>query len=1007
MKLKHGKNWMSGILAATVMLSAVPAAMAAEAQEPIAMTQERVDAANDAYNDAETVLEFISMSDTHISSYDGWKNVFGNIREWSQEKGFETDAVLVDGDVEANERLEYPDSSRDFYNAVIQLMDETFGKDMTILYAVGNHDRPSDYMMPMFNEAKADGRPNWYFEQEDGGDYSNYHVELGGYDFITLDLRNYSSFLNQTLEEISSAEDYDPGKPIFVQVHSGLSGTTWGGYQDAVGSAIQNALADYPQAIVFTAHSHYSNEAENGIYQDQFTVVNNGSMDYVELPGSIEPVLPPAQGRYEGGDAVAEYERTCNFVSILEDGTTVIRRFDATNSRWMGIPWVIETQDGADGFRYTSDQRSKIAPWFEDNAEIAMDNITETSADLTFTQAVDDELTEHYEISVKELLGNKNASYAVAPELFGDNSPKSCTGSFTFYSRFYLRPYPTELTLFFSELKAGTLYQISVTAVDNFGNKSVPQTITFQTEGEGAELPDGDYPALLAETVADAQALLEVAAAGTDGVYNIAYPQAIVEQIEAKLSEIAAGQEAADDLQRYIWISELESLMEQAENGKDISLDPPTTLPDGIWENLQMDLQFENDLTDAADDKAAVSAKGDVSFESGVNKGTAVRLNSGEKIELGARETLDNLGKDQDMTISFWYKPYAANADQAILGNKTWSSATNSGVIFAYDYNDGTPDHISGSIGPGNGSYDQTSYIRFRDFDKNQWSMLTLTVDRQTKTYTTYVNGIPYASGAVHENATLTSGSPFYIGGTNLDFGMDNLRIWNRALSAAEIAAVYGTDLLGEQTESDEVAVSVTGPAAAGQNASVPYVFSMDGSDEQLKTVRLTFDIQGEGIFDGEQTIEAAEGFTQLGVKTEPLSDGTLRHHVVLAYGLPEIQAMADLKDIMTLYVKTLEAEGNLTVTLREVEFNDGILGSVDSDSASVVTAVRDLYDVDGDGEVDINDVAAAQAFYQAQDSDDNWNEAKKADVNQDGKVDLQDLVEIAGAYLDSLIANV
>ena len=54
--------------------------------------------------------------------------------------------------------------------------------------------------------------------------------------------------------------------------------------------------------------------------------------------------------------------------------------------------------------------------------------------------------------------------------------------------------------------------------------------------------------------------------------------------------------------------------------------------------------------------------------------------------------------------------------------------------------------------------------------------MLTLKVDREAGTHTTYVNGIPYASGALHENATLTSGSPYTIGGTNLDFAMDNLR---------------------------------------------------------------------------------------------------------------------------------------------------------------------------------------------------------------------------------------
>ena len=42
--------------------------------------------------------------------------------------GFDTDVVMVDGDVEANERLEFEDSSQVYYNAVIQLVDETSGR---------------------------------------------------------------------------------------------------------------------------------------------------------------------------------------------------------------------------------------------------------------------------------------------------------------------------------------------------------------------------------------------------------------------------------------------------------------------------------------------------------------------------------------------------------------------------------------------------------------------------------------------------------------------------------------------------------------------------------------------------------------------------------------------------------------------------------------------------------------------------------------------------------------
>ena len=53
-------------------------------------------------------------------------------------------------------------------------------------------------------------------------------------------------------------------------------------------------------------------------------------------------------------------------------------------------------------------------------------------------------------------------------------------------------------------------------------------------------------------------------------------------------------------------------------------------------------------------------------------------------------------------------------------------------------------------------------------------------------------------------------------------------------------------------------------------------------------------------------------------------------------------------------------------------------------------------YDVNADNVIDILDITEAQRFYQVSSSDtDNWSVAQKADVNADGKVDIQDLIDI------------
>lgn len=52
-------------------------------------------------------------------------------------------------------------------------------------------------------------------------------------------------------------------------------------------------------------------------------------------------------------------------------------------------------------------------------------------------------------------------------------------------------------------------------------------------------------------------------------------------------------------------------------------------------------------------------------------------------------------------------------------------------------------------------------------------------------------------------------------------------------------------------------------------------------------------------------------------------------------------------------------------------------------------------YDVNADNVIDILDITEAQRFYQATSTGSDWATAQKADVNADGRVDIQDLIDI------------
>ena len=63
------KRAVSGLLAAVMMIGMASAAgVNGNSGGPEPMTQEKVNAANEAYNEENAVLQIISMSDTHVAS---------------------------------------------------------------------------------------------------------------------------------------------------------------------------------------------------------------------------------------------------------------------------------------------------------------------------------------------------------------------------------------------------------------------------------------------------------------------------------------------------------------------------------------------------------------------------------------------------------------------------------------------------------------------------------------------------------------------------------------------------------------------------------------------------------------------------------------------------------------------------------------------------------------------------------------------------------------------------
>ncbi len=750
---------VAALTAFTLLIPALPAAaveQAPAAGAAQAMTQQRIDAANDAYNDADAQLEFITMSDTELGgtatadktseqvAYEGAARHFESIRAWADSKGFDPQVVVDNGDVVGANDPEYSahlagDSEKvaGWYRAIERVFRENF-PDAQVLLTQGNHDI-ADLMGKTIAEARAErapaGAPEWFYPSADTGYVSNFHTTVAGIDFIGLDYNGthtfgytgqrtgYQDYLRTTLAEIAAQPDYDPAKPIFVSIHSGYAGTSLGGPfhgdYDMAGPELQRILAEYPQAVLGSAHTHFSSNPETSIYQKDFTVYENASMNYIyqDVPSDFI-----GGGYFGGNQGDAERgtpQKSANFVSVLETGETVIRRFDVTHQRWIGMPWVVDTTQGTAGFTYTADQRSTVAPWW-DAAAVRAADVTETSLTLGFDQAKDDELVNYYEVAIADAAGKPVAFTANQVPDFGGNAAKSVTGSFKAYSRFYMTPNTMDFAI--AGLEAAKNYTVTVTAFDDFQNRSEPLVGTVRTAGT-LEFPE--FP------------------------------------------------------------------------------DAPAEAPGGEFLNLA----FEGDLNDTgAASEAAPAAQpvGSVSYvdtdRSGA-EGQAVRIGggAGSYVDLGSRPEFD-LGTDQDLTISFWTKVTGVSGYGAIISNKNWANWYRSGINLAPQ--GGDTSKLEFTLGDGtNGVYATGDVADYR----NAWHHMALTVDRERNVAGVYLDGQLTKETSIAGVGSMTSGLNMLVGvdggksyGAGLD--MDDLKMWSSALTAEEIAGLFAADDASAET---------------------------------------------------------------------------------------------------------------------------------------------------------------------------------------------------------------
>lgn len=167
----------------------------------------------------------------------------------------------------------------------------------------------------------------------------------------------------------------------------------------------------------------------------------------------------------------------------------------------------------------------------------------------------------------------------------------------------------------------------------------------------------------------------------------------------------------------------------------------------------------------------------------------------------------------------------------------------------------------------------------------------------------------------------------------------------------------------------------------------------------RVSTVQIWFETDGSDV-----AVTGQNGFVPVGDVSTAQVNGKTVYTTVLSYlggneGTLSAQGRQDVAQIAvsgktpTIIVNDLKIAG-WTTDGDPSTVAYGVIRSGIDPSQATFTGEKN-YDVNGDGKVDLLDIAAAQLYYRAAKGESNWAEASRCDFNDDNVIDVADFVEI------------
>jgi len=266
-----------------------------------------------------------------------------------------------------------------------------------------------------------------------------YDKWISGYHFITLgsestnpsnwDIPNIRSAQYDWLEE-TIAVDADPNRPIFVFLHQPIDNTVycseeWGARLPD--DRLKKILQQYPQAILFSGHTHCLLQHPRTVFQDRFTMVNTGAVD---------------NSYFEGGIGQPDFSQGL-LVDVYKNRVEIKAREFSTGS------W-IQTFEVKVPFEQTIEDTAP--PFFKVGSKVNIEHGPNEEY-LTWEPAADNTLVDKYVI--RQIVDQESK---LLKTVYVDFWNKGATSA------------PVKTTL--AGLSSGKKYHLEILAIDAWGNQS-------------------------------------------------------------------------------------------------------------------------------------------------------------------------------------------------------------------------------------------------------------------------------------------------------------------------------------------------------------------------------------------------------------------------------------------------------------------------------------------------------------------------------------------------------